>query len=82
MARIRSYVSAPVLDVDPERTLGEFRAVVLLVDVEELSYEEAAAALNCPLGTLRSRLCRARKLLYLELQSYARMMGYFKRSAE
>ncbi|HZE70917.1 MAG TPA: sigma-70 family RNA polymerase sigma factor [Pyrinomonadaceae bacterium] len=53
-----------------------FRLAVLLVDVEEMSYEEAAAVLNCPIGTLRSRLFRARKLLFLELEPYARRKGY------
>jgi RNA polymerase sigma-70 factor, ECF subfamily len=55
-----------------------FRAAVLLVDVEDLSYEEAAAALQCPVGTLRSRLFRARKLLFTALQGYARLVGYLK----
>ena len=54
----------------------EFRAAVLLVDVEELSYEEAAAVLNCPVGTLRSRLFRARRVLFVELREYARKMGF------
>ena len=57
-----------------------FRLAVLLVDVEEMSYEEAAAILNCPLGTLRSRLFRARKLLFLELQPYAQRQGYRQKS--
>ncbi len=55
-----------------------FRAAVLLVDVEELSYEEAAAAVKCPVGTLRSRLFRARKLLFEALRDYARRAGYLK----
>ena len=54
----------------------EFRTAVLLVDVEELSYEEAAAVLNCPVGTLRSRLFRARRVLFVELREYARKTGY------
>lgn len=41
----------------------EFRATVLLVDVEGLTYDEAAAALGCPVGTVRSRLSRARRTL-------------------
>jgi RNA polymerase sigma-70 factor (ECF subfamily) len=40
-----------------------FREAVLLVDVEGLTYEEAAGVLTCPVGTLRSRLFRARRLL-------------------
>jgi RNA polymerase sigma-70 factor, ECF subfamily len=54
----------------------EFRTAILLVDVEEFSYEEAAAAMNCPVGTVRSRLFRARKLLYVSLVEYARANGY------
>lgn len=65
-----------------DRLPHEFRAVVLLVDVEELSYEEAAMVMNCPLGTLRSRLSRARKMLYLALQDYARKMGYLRESTD
>jgi RNA polymerase sigma-70 factor, ECF subfamily len=41
----------------------EFRAVVVLADMQELSYEEVARALRCPVGTVRSRLHRARALL-------------------
>ena len=59
-----------------------FRLAVLLVDIEEMSYEEAAAILNCPLGTLRSRLFRARKLLFLELQPYAQRKGYGQKSRQ
>lgn len=50
----------------------EFRATVLLVDVEELTYEEAAAALGCAVGTVRSRLHRARRVLAVALEDYAR----------
>ena len=53
-----------------------FRAAVLLVDVEELSYEEAADALSCPLGTLRSRLFRGRRMLFVALSEYARRTGH------
>ena len=55
-----------------------FRSAVLLVDVEEMNYEEAAAVLACPVGTLRSRLFRARRLLFLELHDYARQQGFIR----
>jgi len=61
-----------------DRLPESFRSAVVLVDLEELSYEEAAAVLNCPVGTLRSRLFRGRKLLFLELQDYGRKMGYLR----
>lgn len=57
----------------------DFRSAVLLVDVEGFTYEEAAAALDCPMGTLRSRLFRARRMLFLELHDYARRMGFMRR---
>jgi RNA polymerase sigma-70 factor, ECF subfamily len=41
----------------------EFRAVVVLADMQELSYEEVARTLGCPVGTVRSRLHRARALM-------------------
>ena len=58
-----------------------FRAAVLLVDVEELSYEEAAAVLDCPVGTLRSRLFRGRRQLFHTLREYARRAGWLKSKA-
>jgi RNA polymerase sigma-70 factor, ECF subfamily len=42
---------------------AEFRAVVELADMQELSYEGVATALDCPIGTVRSRLHRARAML-------------------
>ena len=48
-----------------------YREVVLLADVDELSYKEVAAALGIPLGTVMSRLNRGRKLLRLELAEFA-----------
>lgn len=59
-----------------ERLPEDFRTVVLMVDVEELTYEEAAEALSCPVGTVRSRLFRARKLLAAALEDHARRAGY------
>jgi RNA polymerase sigma-70 factor (ECF subfamily) len=58
----------------------DFRAAVLLVDVEGFTYDEAAAVLNCPAGTMRSRLFRARRMLFLELRGYAEKMGIIRRS--
>jgi len=50
-------------------TLTEnYREVVVLCELEEMSYEETAAALDCPVGTVRSRLHRARALLLEKLR--------------
>ena len=62
-----------------EKLPEDFRSAVLLVDVEGFTYEEAAAVLGCPVGTLRSRLFRARRMLFLELNDYARRMGFLRR---
>jgi RNA polymerase sigma-70 factor (ECF subfamily) len=57
-------------------TLPEnYREVVVLCELEEMSYEEAAAALDCPLGTVRSRLHRARALLVEKLREPEMMRG-------
>lgn len=53
----------------------DYRAVVLLVDVEEFSYREAAGVLNVPVGTVMSRLSRGRKLLRDRLADLARSYG-------
>lgn len=53
-----------------------FRSPILLVDANGFTYEEAAQVLNCPVGTVRSRLFRARKMLYVMLKECARNMGY------
>jgi len=50
----------------------EWRTSVLLCDVEGFSYQEIAEALNCPLGTVRSRIARARAQLLMALQSQPR----------
>jgi len=50
-------------------TLPEnYREVVVLCELEEMSYEEAASALDCPVGTVRSRLHRARAMLVEKLR--------------
>lgn len=49
---------------------ADFRAVVVLVDMEGMSYEEAAEILNCPVGTIRSKLHRARILLREKLKDW------------
>ena len=48
----------------------KFRVPILLVDMGDLSYAEAAEILCCPVGTIRSRLSRSRRLLYKQLKDY------------
>ncbi len=47
---------------------GVYREAVVLCELQELSYEEAAAVVGCPVGTVRSRLHRGRGLLLTKLQ--------------
>jgi RNA polymerase sigma-70 factor (ECF subfamily) len=47
---------------------AEFREAVVLCELEEMSYEEAARAAGCPIGTIRSRLHRGRALLLAKLE--------------
>lgn len=62
---------ADALEALPE----PFRVAVVLVDVEELSYEDAASVAGCPIGTLRSRLFRGRRALAVALHERARQRG-------
>lgn len=54
----------------------DFRTIVILCDLEGFTYEEMSKILDIPIGTVRSRLHRARKLLREKLCSYAHAMGY------
>lgn len=53
----------------------EFRAPILLVDMGDFTYAEAAEILACPIGTVRSRLSRGRRLLQKHLSSYLGKSG-------
>ena len=54
----------------------DFRTVVLLCDVEGFTYEEIAKIIDVPIGTVRSRLFRARNMLKEKLKNYAETLGY------
>ncbi len=59
------------LDELPE----EYASVVVLADVEELSYREISEAMGCPMGTVMSRLHRARRMLRTRLGAQAQAAG-------
>ncbi len=54
----------------------DFRTVILLCDIEGFTYEEISAIIDVPIGTVRSRLFRARNLLKEKLTDYAQQHGY------
>lgn len=60
------------LDALPE----PFRSTVILVDVEDQSYDAASEVLGVPVGTVRSRLFRGRRQLQTQLREYARDAGF------
>jgi RNA polymerase sigma-70 factor (ECF subfamily) len=69
---------AKALEALPE----EFRTVVILCDIEGLSYEEIAEFVDCPIGTVRSRLHRGRRILRGMLLNYARKHGFVEGSGD
>ena len=54
----------------------DFRIVIILCDLEGFTYEEMSKILDIPIGTVRSRLHRARNLLREKLKTYAKSMGF------
>ena len=68
------------LDEPLEKALAslspDLRACVVLADIEEMSYEEVAGALGVPIGTVRSRLFRARQQLHALLYAYGQQRRY------
>jgi RNA polymerase sigma-70 factor (ECF subfamily) len=73
-------VLSQYLDEDVYRALNDlpmnFRMPIILADIEGLSYKEIAQALNIPIGTVMSRISRARRHLQRSLWDYARNRGY------
>ncbi len=72
------FFSKP-MDQEVEEALKElpeeYRTAIVLVDIEELSYEEAAKVIGCPIGTVRSRISRGRRMLQVALRDYALERG-------
>lgn len=77
-----SIVFGQLMDHEVEGALkalpDEFRSAILLVDVEELSYQEAAEVLKIPIGTVRSRLSRGRGMMRRALHRLACERGLLR----
>lgn len=67
---------APALRDAIDELAEPFRSAVLLVDVEDMSYEAAAQVMGVPIGTVRSRLFRGRRLLQEKLLTVAQDLGF------
>ena len=65
----------PALDRGLRAMPSEYREALVLVDIESYTYADAAKALGVPIGTIRSRLFRARRLLQEVMIECARDMG-------
>ena len=77
---LQEKIFGGLLEDDVARALEslpeDFRTVVILCDIEGLSYEEISEFVNCPIGTVRSRLHRGRLMLRAKLFDYAKKRGY------
>ena len=67
---------APALRDAIDELSEPFRSAVILVDVEDLTYEAAAEVMEVPIGTVRSRLFRGRRLLQEKLLTVAEDLGF------
>jgi len=77
-----NHLISQLMDEEVERALRElpeeYRMAIVLVDIEELSYEEAAKVMECAIGTVRSRISRGRRILQVALRNYALERGLIK----
>lgn len=77
-----SEIFQDMMDEDVKRALDslphDYKMVVLLADIEGFSYKEIAEILDCPVGTVMSRLYRGRKMLERTLLEYAKKYGYIR----
>jgi RNA polymerase sigma-70 factor (ECF subfamily) len=67
---------APALHDALDELAEPFRSAVILVDVEDMTYESAAQVMGVPIGTVRSRLFRGRRLLQEKLLTVAEDLGF------
>ncbi len=73
------FLISQLMDEEVEKALRElpeeYRTAIVLVDIEELSDEEAAKVMECAIGTIRARISRGRRLLQVVLRDYAMERG-------
>jgi RNA polymerase sigma-70 factor, ECF subfamily len=80
MNDLRDKMESRMFDDEMAGAIAElpekFKSVIVLRDIEEMPYEEIAKLLSIPIGTVRSRLHRARSILFTKLKDYASARGY------
>jgi RNA polymerase sigma-70 factor (ECF subfamily) len=78
-----TFLISQLMDEEVEEALKnlpeEYRTAIVLVDIEELSYEEATKVMDCAIGTVRSRVSRGRRMLQVALRDYALERGLIKK---
>lgn len=79
---VREFNSSTPVDKGLDETIQnalnrlpeEFRVAIVLCDVEGFSYQEISEIMECPVGTVRSRISRGRQLLAEDLSAYSRQL--------
>ena len=79
---VREFNSSTPVDKGLDETIQnalnrlpeEFRMAIVLCDVEGFSYQEISEIMECPVGTVRSRISRGRQLLAEDLSAYSRQL--------
>jgi RNA polymerase sigma-70 factor, ECF subfamily len=83
---VESALLGHMVSADVERALeslpSDFRMAVILADLEDFSYKEIAEIMECPAGTVMSRLYRGRKMLQEQLYQYAVDQGIIHPAAQ
>ncbi len=78
----QTHIFDELLEDDVKRALDalpfDFKLTVILSDIEGFTYQEIANIMECPIGTVRSRLARARKMLQKRLYEFAIRKGIIK----
>jgi RNA polymerase sigma-70 factor (ECF subfamily) len=84
-ADAESALLGHMVSADVEKALAalpaDFRMAVILADLEDFSYKEIAEIMECPAGTVMSRLYRGRKMLQQQLYAYAVEQGIIKQGS-
>jgi RNA polymerase sigma-70 factor, ECF subfamily len=82
LSNLESVLSERVLDHEVATALNalpvDFRTVLILIDMQELNYQEVSRVLDIPIGTVKSRISRGRQMMRSALGAFARKRGLVK----